>query len=109
MAGNDNAPELTNGDFDNFIGSGLALVDFFAEWCMPCIMMGPIIDEVSEKMKGKVKIGKVNTGDHPDLARKFDVTSIPNMVLFKDGKPIDRFIGSMSADELIEKLEKYVK
>ena len=51
---NDKVPELTNGEFENFIKEGVVLVDFFAEWCMPCVMMGPVIDELSEKFKGKV-------------------------------------------------------
>ena len=63
--------------------------------------------DLSEKLKGKVKIGKVNVGDNESLAQKFEVSSIPNMVVFKDGKMVDRFVGSISGDELEEKLKKY--
>ena len=55
---NNNAPELSKNEFDNFINGDLTLIDFFADWCMPCLMMAPVIDELSEKFKGKLKIGK---------------------------------------------------
>ncbi len=109
MADNDKVPELTNGTFDEFIKDGLVFVDFFAEWCMPCVMMGPIIDEMSETFRGKIKFGKVNIEDNQSLAEKFGVRSIPNFVLFKDGKVADNFIGGMPAEELEEKLRKHLE
>ncbi|MBU0893952.1 MAG: thioredoxin [Nanoarchaeota archaeon] len=108
MAGNDKVPELTNAEFNDFTKEGLALVDFFAEWCMPCVMMGPIIDELSEKFKGKIKFGKVNVEDNQSLAAKHNVSSIPNMILFKNGKEIERFIGSVSAEDFEVKLKKFL-
>lgn len=108
MANNDKVPELTKSEFETFIKQGLVLVDFFAEWCMPCLMMAPVIDELSEKLKGKIKFGKVDVGDNQELAQKFNVSSIPNFTLFKDGKVIKQFTGSMSSEELEEKLEKFL-
>ena len=108
MTDNDKVPELTNGEFENFIKEGLVLVDFFAEWCMPCLMMAPVIDELSEKFKGKINFGKVNVEDNQELAKKFEISSIPNLVLFKDGEVIDHFVGSVSSGELEEKLGKFV-
>ena len=102
----DNVPELTNGEFDDFIKEGLVLIDFFAEWCMPCMMMSPIVDDLSEKFKGKIKFGKVNVGETQEIAGKFNVSSIPNFTLFKDGKIVNQFIGSMTEDDFEEKLNK---
>lgn len=107
MANNDIVPELTNGEFEEFIKEGLVFIDFFAEWCMPCIMMAPIIEDLSEKLGNKIKFGKVNIGDNEALAKKFNVSSIPNFVLLKDGKIIDQFIGAMSAEELENKLKNF--
>jgi thioredoxin 1 len=105
MVNNDKVPELTKTGFDDFVKDGVVLVDFFAEWCMPCMMMSPIIDDLSEKFKGKIKFGKVNVGEGgQELAQKYNVSSIPNFTLFKDGKVIKQFIGSMTEDEFEEKL-----
>jgi len=101
-------PELTNGEFDEHIKEGLVLIDFFAEWCMPCMMMSPIIDELGEKFKGKIKFGKVNVGEESDLAERYDVSSVPNFVLFENGKIKNRFIGGMSEEELEEKLNSFL-
>ena len=98
-------PELTNGEFENFIKGGVVLIDFFAEWCMPCIMMSSVVDEVAENLDGKAKVGKVNVGDNEPIAKKYNVSSIPNFIIFKDGKQVDQFIGSMSAEDLIEKIK----
>ena len=108
MTDNDKVPELSSAtEFDDFTKEGVVLIDFFAEWCMPCMMMSPIIDDLSEKLKGKVKFGKVNVGESgQDLAQKFNVSSIPNFTVFKDGKMVDQFIGSMTEEDIEEKLNK---
>lgn len=100
--------ELTTGEFTKFTEKGLVLIDFFAEWCMPCLMMGPILDEVSQKFKGKMKFGKVNVDESGALAGKFEVSSIPCFILFKDGKAVARFVGGMPAEDLEEKLRKFL-
>jgi len=104
----DKVPELTNNGFNEFTKKGLVLIDFFAEWCMPCLMLAPVLDDLSDTFKGKIKFGKVNVSDDPALAQKFNVSSIPNLTLMKDGKVINQFIGAMSGDELEEKLNKYL-
>ncbi len=109
MANNDGVPELTNGEFEEFIKKGTAFVDFFAEWCMPCLTMAPIIEELSEKLGKKIKFGKVNIGDNENLARKFNVSSIPNFIIFKDGKPIEQFVGAMDSEELENRLKNFIK
>ncbi len=100
--------ELTNGKFDDFVKEGLVLIDFSADWCMPCVMMGPIVDEMSEKFKGKIKVGKVNVEENQELATKFQVASIPNFILFKDGKKVEQFVGGMSADDFETKLNGFL-
>ena len=96
--------ELTAGEFNKFTEKGLVLIDFFAEWCMPCIMMGPVLDEVSQKFKGKIKFGKVNIDENSSLTGKFEVSSIPCFILFKNGKTVARFVGGMPEEDLQEKL-----
>ncbi len=88
--------ELTNGAFNEFIKEGTVLIDFYADWCMPCVMMGPIVDELSEKFGKKMKFGKVNVEDGHEIAQKFNVYSFPNFVLFKEGKVAANFVGAMS-------------
>lgn len=105
---NDKVPELTNGMFEDFVKEGVVLVDFFADWCMPCVMMGPIVDEMAEKFKGKIKIGKVNIDDNQELAKKHNVVSIPNFVLFKDGEVVEQFVGGMTADDFEERLKGFI-
>ena len=97
--------ELTNGEFEDFIKKGFVLIDFFGDWCMPCMIMEPIVEELSEKFKGKINFGKVDVGENPHLAQKFDVTSIPNFSVFKDGKVIKQFIGSRSEEDFEKKLK----
>ena len=108
MTHNDKVPELTGKEFDDFTREGVVLVDFFAEWCMPCIMMAPVIDEISDKFKGKAKVGKVNVDENQALAQKYGVSSIPNFVVLKDGEIVEQFVGSVSEEELEEKIEKHL-
>ncbi len=102
------AEELTPTGFDDFIKEGLVLVDFYAEWCMPCLMMSPIIDELGEKFEGKIKIGKFNVEEGQDIAQKYNISSIPNFILFKEGEKIDQFTGSMTSEEFEEKLNSHL-
>ena len=106
---NDNVPELTGKEFDNFTKEGLVLIDFFAEWCMPCVMMSPVIEDLSEKFKGKIKFGKVDVSESGNIAQKFGVSSIPNFTVLKDGKVIDQFIGAVGEEELEKKLNGFLK
>ena len=89
--------EITNQNFEKeVLQSDIpVLVDFWAPWCQPCLMMGPALEELSEEFRGKLKIGKLNTEipEHQNLAIQYQVQSIPNMKLFKDGKMIKEFIG----------------
>jgi len=105
---NNGVSEITEKEFADVIKSKVALVDFFAEWCMPCLMMAPVIEELSERIK-KVKFAKVNIDENSGLAGKFKVMSIPTLIIFKDGKEVERIIGSQPAENIEEKLKKYAK
>ena len=84
------------------------LVDFSAVWCGPCQMMGPVLDQLSAEYAGKAKIVKVDIDESADLAMKYQVMSVPNMIFFKDGKPVDTVIGAVPANFLKEKMDVLV-
>ncbi len=81
------------------------LVDFWAEWCGPCKMVLPIIDDVARDMAGQVKVCKVNVDECQDLAADFNVMSIPTLIIFKGGKPVDQMVGAVPKVKIIEKLK----
>jgi len=87
------------------------LVDFWATWCMPCVMMTPILEELANVMDGKIKVAKVNTEkiENQDLAIKYNIQSIPNMKLFKDGKIIGEFIGLRPLEMIKSEIEEILK
>ncbi len=87
--------ELTDQNFEAEIinTKGVAMVDFWAEWCMPCKMLAPTIEDLAKEYAGKVKVGKVDTDTARDTAGKFGISAIPTVVLFKDGKVTKKFIG----------------
>lgn len=81
------------------------LVDFYADWCGPCKMMGPIIDELAKEYDGKIKIGKLNVDDNPETARQYRVMTIPTMIIYNNGEAVDTSIGIVSKKVLTEKLD----
>ncbi len=81
------------------------LVDFYADWCGPCKMMGPIIDELAKEYDGKIKIGKLNVDDNPETARQYRVMTIPTMIIYNNGEAVDTSIGIISKKVLTEKLD----
>lgn len=101
-------PELSDKEFENYVKKGYVLIDFFADWCMPCIMMAPIMEELSQKFKGKIKFAKVNIDENNELADKYNVASIPNFILFKDGEKVHQFMGSSPKEEFERNLKKFV-
>ncbi len=109
MTNNDKVPELTNREFEDFTKRGLVLIDFFAEWHMPCLIMEPIINELGERFKGKIKFGRVDVSENQELTQKLNIISIPNFTLFKDRQILEQFVGSMSSEEMEEKLEKFLE
>jgi thioredoxin 1 len=100
---------IINLNVDNFnktIAEGVTLVDFWASWCGPCRVQGPILEEVAKSINGWAKIAKVNVDEARDLAGRFRVHSIPTLLLFKDGNEVQRFIGVQNQNILIEAINK---
>lgn len=93
---NDKIIELSSDNFqDEIQNQGTILVDFWAEWCGPCRMVAPVLEELAEEMDGKVRIGKLNVDENQELSMQYQVQSIPTFVLFKDGEVADRMMGAM--------------
>ncbi|MDI9509727.1 MAG: thioredoxin [Bacillota bacterium] len=81
------------------------LVDFYADWCGPCKMMAPVIDELAKEYEGKVKIGKLNVDDNPETARQYRVMTIPTLIIYKNGELVDTVVGVVAKNALKEKLD----
>jgi thioredoxin 1 len=100
---------LTEENFDGVIKeNSLVLVDFYADWCGPCKMMAPIVEEIASEVEGKVAVGKVNVDESSGLASKYQVFSIPTFVIFKDGKEIDRLVGAVGKEGILKALQKHM-
>ncbi len=84
------------------------LVDFWAEWCGPCRMVLPIVDEIAVELAGQAKVCKINVDDSPDLASQFDVASIPTLLIFKNGQVVDQMVGALPKVRLLEKLKAQI-
>ena len=84
------------------------LVDFWAEWCGPCKMISPILEEIATEHAGKLRIGKLNVDDNPDVARRFEVMAIPTLIVFKDGEPKKRLIGAKGKGQLLQELQEFL-
>jgi thioredoxin 1 len=102
--------QLSEASFDaSVIKSGVpVLVDFWAEWCGPCKMIAPLLDEMADEYDGKLKIGKVNVDDNQALAGKFGIRAIPTLLLFKDGQVKEQIVGMTSKKDLQKKLQAHV-
>ncbi len=81
------------------------LIDFYADWCGPCKIMSPIVDEIAEEMDGKVTVGKINVDENQDLAMEYQVMSIPTLVILKNGKVVKTFVGVTDKEEIKELLK----
>ncbi|MBI5415165.1 thioredoxin [Candidatus Peregrinibacteria bacterium] len=104
------AATFTDANFDaEVLHSDIpVLVDFWAPWCGPCQMMGPIIEKLAEEYSGKVKIGKLDVEESPGIAEKYQIMSIPVLKIFKAGKVVQEMVGAMSADALKQKIDAHL-
>lgn len=99
------AVAITKDNFTENVAQGVSLLDFWAPWCGPCKMQLPIVEELSDELKGTATIAKVNVDEEPELASQFGVMSIPTLILFKDGQPVDKLVGLQSKAALQAKIQ----
>jgi len=102
--------EITNDNFETeVIQSDVpVMVDFWANWCGPCRMIAPIVEELADAYEGKAKIGKLDVDSHQEIAMKYKIMSIPNVLFFKGGEVVDQVIGAVPKKQFIEKIDKLV-
>ena len=107
---NGKALELTKANFEQEVmnSGGLTLVDFWADWCGPCRLVAPIIEQLADEYRDRLAVGKVNVDSEGELATRFKIMSIPTIMLFKDGKMTERLIGARSKEELKSVIDKYL-
>lgn len=101
---------LSDTTFDEIVGGATEplLVDFWAEWCGPCKMVAPILDEIAEEHSGQIQIAKLNVDDNPEIARRFSVMSIPTMIVFRDGQEAARIVGAKGKAQLLQDLSAFL-
>ena len=99
--------ELTDDNFEAEVlkHSGAVLVDFWAPWCGPCRMVGPVVEEIAKDYAGKAKVGKINTDEAPEIAGRFGIRSIPTLMFFKDGQMVQQLVGAYHKGKIVEKLD----
>ncbi|MEM7682500.1 MAG: thioredoxin [Planctomycetota bacterium] len=103
--------EFTDANFDSEVlkSDAPVLVDFWAEWCMPCKMVAPTIDKIASEYQGKVKVGKVDTDANRDVSTRLGISAIPTIILFKGGEPVKKFVGVTQEAEFKAELDKHAE
>ncbi len=100
--------KLTSSTFNDFLKTDLpVVVDFWADWCMPCRIMAPVMEELAEEFAGKALFGKVNVDENPDVAGRYGIMSIPHFLIFKNGTLAEKIVGAVGRDPLANAIKKY--
>ena len=104
------AIEVTDENFEETIlnSDKPAIVDFWAEWCGPCKMIAPILEEIADEKEGIIKIAKVDVDSSPELAQKFEIMSIPTLIVFNNGEPAKRLVGAQGKHQLLDALSEFI-
>ena len=102
--------QLSANTFDEVVGSASEplVVDFWAEWCGPCKMIAPILDEIADEQQGKLQVAKLNVDEAPDIARRFVVMSIPTLLVYRDGEVAKRLVGAKGKGQLLDDLAEFI-
>lgn len=106
----DNILTLSDATFDETVNAEATpvVVDFWAEWCGPCKTIAPALEEIANEQHGKLRVAKVNVDDNPGTARRFDVMSIPTLLVFRDGAPVKRLVGAKGKGQLLQDLAEFI-
>ena len=105
---NSKTVEFNDSNFDEMVSvNKIVLVDFWAEWCGPCRMLGPTIDEIAQETADKYIIGKLNVDENSSIAAKYGIRSVPVMIIFKNGKEVDRILGNVPKSTILDKLKAH--
>ncbi len=99
---------FTDANFETEIASGVTMVDFWAPWCAPCLMQGPTVERLAEKYEGKAKIGKMNVDENRGVPERFGIRGIPTLLIFKDGKQVEQFVGVQQERTLVSALDNQI-
>ena len=105
-----NAIEINDASFEQEVinSQNVTIVDFWAPWCGPCRKLGPVLDEVASEMNEKIKVVKMNTDENIETAKSYSISGLPTILVFKDGKPVERMVGLMQKSALISNIEKHL-
>ena len=107
MADSNSVLTINDASFDKVISKGVTIVDFWAEWCMPCKMQAPIMDELARTVGDSATISKLNVDENPSSAQKYGITGIPTSLVFKDGQELQRFVGVQNKDTLLKAIQSH--
>jgi thioredoxin 1 len=110
VAADNSIVHVSDSTFDETVGAAdtVVVVDFWAEWCGPCKMIAPTLAEIASEHEGKVRIAKLNVDDNPQTAMRFNVMSIPTLLVFSEGEPVKRLVGAKGKGQLLQDLAEYI-